>query len=518
MQRAGPETAARVDPEAVEIIEKLRAATGDAFPRADRFPRIGLFLLESGDPSALRAALERIPKVVDAWLTEVVVMWDRPGDPARGGPGDLLGGRSLTLQVHRNPRHYGHGGARKAAFEYALRNRFDWVILMRGDGTHPPEALPALLRPALVEGHAVVFGSRRPLQGQPGDMPRGRLLAHRLASGVQNRLLGLRLHDYMSSFRVYASNALAGVPFQLDSDDRSFDAELVLQLRALGAEIAEVPLTPPWREDPSASHELCHVLRAWAAAVAYRLHQLHLTRDGRYLVDHGVRYTLKQSETGSHMQIVSAIRPGSRVLDLGCSQGLLARPLKDKGVQVTGVDARPPRRLAAELAEYFQGDLEQALELPAGRVFDYVVVADVIEHLRDRQPLLRSARRYLKEDGRLLISTPNIALWFYRLSLLAGRFEYGPRGVLDRSHVHLFTRATFRREVEKAGFHVLRERVTALPFELVFESTGRSRLVHALARSYHALARLWPEMFAYQLILEAEITTLDEDATASAGE
>ena len=84
--------------------------------------------------------------------------------------------------------------------------------------------------------------------------------------------------------------------------------------------------------------------------------------------------------------------------------------------------------------------------------------------------------------------------------------------------MHLFTRATFRREVEKAGFHVRRERVTALPFELVFESTGRSRLVHALARSYHALARLWPEMFAYQLILEAEITTLDEDATASAGE
>jgi hypothetical protein len=79
--------------------------------------------------------------------------------------------------------------------------------------------------------------------------------------------------------------------------------------------------------------------------------------------------------------------------------------------------------------------------------------------------------------------------------------------------VHLFTRATFRREVERAGFHVVRERVTALPFEVVFESTGRSRLLRMIARTYHRLARLWPEMFAYQFILEAEITTLDEEAT-----
>jgi SAM-dependent methyltransferase len=127
-----------------------------------------------------------------------------------------------------------------------------------------------------------------------------------------------------------------------------------------------------------------------------------------------------------------------------------------------------------------------------------------------RPELLASVRRYLKPDGRLLISTPNIAIWFYRLSLLVGRFEYGPRGVLDETHVHLFTRATFRREVENAAFRIVRERVTALPFEVVFESTGRSGLVRAIASSYHALARLWPELFAYQFLLEAEVATLLE--------
>ncbi|MFQ5417518.1 MAG: hypothetical protein ACE5FL_10780, partial [Myxococcota bacterium] len=75
---------------------------------------------------------------------------------------------------------------------------------------------------------------------------------------------------------------------------------------------------------------------------------------------------------------------------------------------------------------------------------------------------------------------------------------------------------TFRREVEKAGFRVLGERATALPFEIVFESTGRSRLVRGVSRAYHVLARIWPEMFAYQHIILAEITTLDEEWTGRA--
>jgi 2-polyprenyl-3-methyl-5-hydroxy-6-metoxy-1,4-benzoquinol methylase len=213
------------------------------------------------------------------------------------------------------------------------------------------------------------------------------------------------------------------------------------------------------------------------------------------------------------MQIVASIRPGSRVLDLGCSQGLLARPLREKQVRVVGVDAGPPERLAAELEAYYRRDLERPLDLPLGRVFDYVVVADVLEHLRNRTQLLRSARRFLRENGRLIISIPNVALWFYRLSLLAGRFEYGPRGILDETHVRLFTGASARREVEKAGFQVKSRRVTALPFEVVFQSTGRSRLVRATARAYHWLARAWPSLFAYQFIFEAEIITLDQEAT-----
>jgi len=479
----------------------------------EAFPRIGVFVFGDADPATLRKTLQRFPEPLDGCLEEVVLVPYGPGPAPAPALRELAPGRSLDLRLHRLPREADHGGARKAAFEYALLQGLDLVVTLSGDGRHPPEHLPALLHAALEEPAALVIAARRIGRGEE-DLRRTHLVAHRLATGVQNRLLGLRLRDYHSGYRVYPAETLRRVPFQLDSDERPFDMQAVIQCRALGAPVREVPVPPTWREYPSSPHGLLSVLRFTAEAVDYRLHQLHLTRRGRYFVERGEPYTLKSSPTGSHMQIVDAIRPGSRVLDLGCSQGLLARPLREKDVRVIGVDVRPPGRLAGDLEDYFQRDLERSLELPTGRVFDYVVCSDVIEHLRNRTELLRSVRRYLKPEGRLLISTGNVALWFYRLSLLLGRFEYGPRGILDETHVHLYTRASFWRAVERAGFRVVRERVTALPFEVVFESTGRSRLVRGAAWTYWMLARLWPGLLAYQILLEAEIITLDEEATS----
>jgi 2-polyprenyl-3-methyl-5-hydroxy-6-metoxy-1,4-benzoquinol methylase len=476
-----------------------------------------LFLFECRSSDELIRTLERIPRAVDDWLEEVVVMQDNPSSDLSGAPRSASG-RQFVVRLHLNPRPLGYGGGRKAAFEYALRRGFDYSAIMRR-GVHPPEGLEVLLRAAVREHHSVVVASRQPhdrsvwSQGARAcDLPRA------AATRMRNRILNLRVRDYDSSFRVIATRVLERIAFQLNSDDFSFDTQLLIQYRALGLDLHEVPVSPTWREFSGPTDTLRSLLRSCAAAVAYRLHQLHVFRSGRYFVDEGIRYQLKRSDTGSHMQIVNAIRPGSRVLDLGCSQGLLAQPLCERDVRVTGVDVRSPDRVIEELEEYFQRDVEQPLELPTGRIFDYVVVADVIEHVRNRVQLLRNARRYLKEDGRLLISTPNIALWFYRLSLLAGRFEYGPLGVLDETHVHLFTGATFRREVEQAGFHIVDRRVTTLPFEIVFESTGRSRLMRTVSRGYHLLARLWPSMFAYQFILDAEIITLDEEATERQGE
>lgn len=389
-----------------------------------------------------------------------------------------------NLRWRTNPRRYGYGGRRKVAFEYALEHGFDEILVLDEDDEEATQHLAVFLAPAEIS--EVVIGA-----------PRARTLAQRCNAAVLRALLGLRLTSFGPGVRSYSCEVLRRIPYALAADDERFDTEILIQCRALGVEMQEVAL-------PITGARIGSI----AAAIAYRLHQLHVQQNGAFLVDRDVHYTLKHSPYGSHMQVLDAIQPGSRVLDLGCSQGLLAKSLRAKNVRIVGVDIGPADRVSRDLDAYHRRDLEEPLEIPEERVFDYVVLSDVIEHVKEREQLLRSARRYLKPNGRLLISTPNIAIWFYRLSLAAGRFEYGPRGVLDETHVHLYTRSTFRREVERGGFRILRERVTSLPFEVVFESTGQSRFVAALSYFYYLCARIYPKMFAYQFLIEAEVTTV----------
>jgi 2-polyprenyl-3-methyl-5-hydroxy-6-metoxy-1,4-benzoquinol methylase len=243
-------------------------------------------------------------------------------------------------------------------------------------------------------------------------------------------------------------------------------------------------------------------IQAAGISIGYRLHQLHILRRGTYFVDLGEKYTLKRNRHSSHMQILDAIPRGSRVLDLGCGQSLLAEEFARKNVILIGVDKIPEDQASAAIHQYVRRDLEEPLNLPFGREFDYVVLSDLIEHINNRDAVMESLRRFLKLNGRLIISTGNIAIWFYRLSLLIGRFEYGARGILDRTHVYLFTFDTFARFLKRNGYRIIEMKTTPIPFELVFSSTGRSRTLDLVTRWYYYLTRLWPRVFAYQFIME----------------
>jgi SAM-dependent methyltransferase len=84
------------------------------------------------------------------------------------------------------------------------------------------------------------------------------------------------------------------------------------------------------------------------------------------------------------------------------------------------------------------------------------VAADVLEHLRDPQRVLRLLERYLAPGGRLVVSLPNVANASVRVPLLFGRFNYADKGILDSTHVRLYTFETARALVESCGFSVER--------------------------------------------------------------
>jgi len=197
----------------------------------------------------------------------------------------------------------------------------------------------------------------------------------------------------------------------------------------------------------------------------------------------------------AHAKLLAAVGSGKHVLDVGCSSGYLARPLSERGNAIVGLELDPDAAREAEAwcERVLVGDVE-TMPLPfESASFDVVLCGDVIEHLRDPRAALRRFRPLLREGGRLVVSTPNVANWAIRLSLLAGRWRYTERGILDRTHTHLFTRATLVEAIEQAGFAIVR-------VDYSVPVPGDSDLLDAAGL---AIGRLRPTLFAYQWIITA---------------
>jgi 2-polyprenyl-3-methyl-5-hydroxy-6-metoxy-1,4-benzoquinol methylase len=205
---------------------------------------------------------------------------------------------------------------------------------------------------------------------------------------------------------------------------------------------------------------------------------------------------LNERPHGGHAKLLRLVGEGKRVLDIGCSSGYLARPLVQSGCTVVGIEQDP---VAAEQArevctEVLVGDAEE-MELPFEPAsFDVLLCGDLVEHLRDPQRFLTRIRPFLRPDGRLVLTTPNVANWANRLGLLVGRWRYTDRGILDRTHLHLFTRATLVETLERAGY-----RVVELDYTVPVPGIGTAGVEGAA----HAVGRLRPSLFAYQFVVSA---------------
>src|SRR5262249_11276316 len=137
---------------------------------------------------------------------------------------------------------------------------------------------------------------------------------------------------------------------------------------------------------------------------------------------------------------------------------------------------------AAHCERLILADLDRQLPTLGDR-FDAIVYADVLEHLADPLRVLRELNASLAPGGQVVISIPNVAHLWVRLSLLAGRFEYRDRGILDRDHLRFFTQRSLQSLLTAAGLAIVRQTVTPVP---IFEVVPRAVHGHWLAR-VHAL-------------------------------
>jgi len=141
--------------------------------------------------------------------------------------------------------------------------------------------------------------------------------------------------------------------------------------------------------------------------------------------------------------------PPLAVLDVACGAGFLANPLAAAGHAVTGVDLSPDslevgRRHDPTGTVTWRVMDARSLDFPDGS-FDVVTMMDFLEHLEDRDAVIREASRVLKPGGRFYFHTFNRTPWAWLLAIkgVAWSVKNTPR--------HLHTYALFLRPEELAA-------------------------------------------------------------------
>jgi glycosyltransferase involved in cell wall biosynthesis len=453
----------------------------------------------------LEWVIDRIPRDLDdEFDVEVAVFDDASADRTADVAMRAFDKADLPYgcRVLANPRNQGYGGNQKLGYQYAITAGFDVVVMVHGDGQYPPEEIREIARCALEHGAA--FGSRFAMEGGAleGGMPRYKFLGNQTLTTVQNGLLGTELTEFHSGFRAYRTDVLKAIPFSLNSNDFHFDTEIFIQLIRGGFDIGEIAIPTHYGDEECRVNGIDYARNVVSQSLRSRLHDMGLFYERKYDVRgrEGL-YESKIDFASPAYVALQKIPPRSTVLDLGSSDGHLARALKEKGCRVIGVDLDLPEDDTA-FAHFIQYNLDDGLP-EIDEDIDVVVMLDVIEHLRSPEDFAEKLADFCRQHNvlRLHVSSGNVAFAAQRLMLLLGQFNYGPRGILDMTHTRLFTGRTLRRVFRQSGFAVSSIEGVPAPFPLALGDGPRARM---LLRMNQLAIKFLPRVFSFQFFVDLQ--------------
>jgi glycosyltransferase involved in cell wall biosynthesis len=233
---------------------------------------------------ALNAAQTIAPMIAAIpreWVDEIVVVDDGSTDAT------VEVARELGVRVVWHPHNVGYGANQKTCYLDVLQRDAEIIVMLHPDGQYEPELIPDLIRPILAGEADLVLGSRMMIPGgaRANGMPRYKIVANRILTGIENRVMGAELSDLHTGYRAYSRRLLLAVPFLRNAADFSFDSEMLMQTAALGFRITEVPASSRYFDDASSIRFLPAAVYGsktlWAAARLV-LHRRRLWRSRKF--------------------------------------------------------------------------------------------------------------------------------------------------------------------------------------------------------------------------------------------
>jgi len=174
---------------------------------------------------------------------------------------------------------------------------------------------------------------------------------------------------------------------------------------------------------------------------------------------HIYKRTVDFNNENSLSKIIKRIKPNTSVLELGPATGYLTKYLKHElNCSVDCIEKS--EEMAKQVQQfchtmYIQDidDMNWKKQFPQKK-YDYIILADVLEHLKEDEKTLNACRTLLKSNGECILSIPNIAHASIIGELLKGRFDYRDEGILDKTHLKFYTKNSIEQLITKCGFSI----------------------------------------------------------------
>lgn len=149
------------------------------------------------------------------------------------------------------------------------------------------------------------------------------------------------------------------------------------------------------------------------------------------------------------------------LLDIGCGEGefgfLAKKKFNINYVEGVEINNEVALKASLKLDKVFIGDITEYLKKSSNiNKFDVIVFGDVLEHLIDPWLVLKQIKKILSENGIVIASIPNLSIDAIKY-IIFDKWLYTDAGLLDRTHLRFFTRATIYEMFESAGYTIIKE-------------------------------------------------------------
>lgn len=189
----------------------------------------------------MESVVRNIPE--EAWkkIETLLIVNDGSVD-ATGELAEKLSEEFPQIRVVSHSENRGYGEAQKTAFDWALKNGADTVVMLHSDGQYPPDFLIRMIEP-LENGAHVVGGSRTKYGDmRHGGMGQARYWGTVCLNWVENVVFRANLTSYHSGYKAYSITALRSIPYSKYSSTFNFDSEMLVGAIRANLRIDEVPI------------------------------------------------------------------------------------------------------------------------------------------------------------------------------------------------------------------------------------------------------------------------------------